>query len=173
MLLWLCVLQLDYQLRFLLVIGDDIAGGLLKTDDSFGFCPNANWNGENLWTFASEFFAFTHHAYTSWKSAPVSSNILSNISEMIRLCHSVNSILNGDSAAAVITLMFIDSHVLRNLLFANSPPLSVRNFPDDPYICIQHIKMALIILSGLFDGMTVVAESLVAWSTRQSNFLLW
>ena len=33
--------------KVLLVVGDDMAGGLsLKTDVSFGFCPNANWNGE-------------------------------------------------------------------------------------------------------------------------------
>ena len=32
------------------------------------------------------FFAFTHHANTSWKYAPVSSNVLSSISEIIRLC---------------------------------------------------------------------------------------
>ena len=29
------------------MVGDDMAGGLLKTGGSFGFCSNANWNGEN------------------------------------------------------------------------------------------------------------------------------
>ena len=107
------------------------------------------------------FFAFTRHANTRWKSAPVSSNVLYSISEMIRLCCSINPLLTVDSAAVVMTLMFIDSHISINLLFANSPPLSVRNFSADPYICIQQLKMALIIVSGSFDGMTVVAEILV------------
>ena len=82
-------------------------------------------------TFHSEFFAFTHHAKTSLKSVRMSSNALSNISEMIRLCCSIYSVLNGDSAAVVMTLMFIDSLISRNLLFENSPPLSVRNFFGD------------------------------------------
>ena len=74
---------------------------------------------------------------------------------------SINPLLTVDSAAVVMTLMFIDSHISINLLFANSPPLSVRNFSADPYIFIQQLKMALIIVSGSFDGIAVVAESLV------------
>ena len=31
------------SIKIVLVVGDDLAGGLkLKTDGSFGFCPNAN-----------------------------------------------------------------------------------------------------------------------------------
>ena len=95
------------------------------------------------------FFLFTHHTNTSWKFAPVSFNVLSNISEMMRLCCSINPLLNGDSVALAMTLMFINSHISRNLLFANSPPLSVRSFSADPYICIQQLKMALSCLGGL------------------------
>ena len=54
------------------------------------------------------FFLFTHHTNTSWKSAPVSFNVLSSISEMTRLCCSINSLLDGDSVALA---MFIDSNV--------------------------------------------------------------
>lgn len=92
----------------------------------FGFYPNSNWNGEILCTFVSEFFAFTLHAKTSWKSTSV-------------LCCSINPLVNGDSAAVVTTPMLIDSHSLRNILFANSPPLSVWNLSAGPHICIQQI----------------------------------
>ena len=147
-----------------------MAGDLsLKTDCSFGFCPKANWDGDNLWTFTSEFFAFTHHAKTSWNFVSVSPNVLPKTSEMIRLCDSINLLLNLDPAAVVATLMFIDSHISKNLLFGNSPLLSVRNFSADPYICIQQKKMALITVSGSFDGMTFVAGSCVAWSMRWNN----
>lgn len=76
-----------------------------------GFWPNANWNGENSCTLASEFFAFTHHERA--KSKPVLEK---------RLCHSTNSLLEGDSAAVEINVMFIDSHMSKNVPFVNSPP---------------------------------------------------
>ena len=62
----------------------------------------------------------------------------------------------------VMTLMFSNPHISRNLLFANSRPFPRRNFSADLHICSQLLKMALIIGSGSFHGMTVVAESLVA-----------
>ena len=74
--------------------------------------------------FPVSFFAFTHHAKTSWKSVWVSSDALSNISEMIRLCCSIYSLLNRNSAAVVMTLMFIDSLVSRNLLLTISTIVS-------------------------------------------------
>lgn len=81
---------------------------------------------------------------------------------MIKLGRSINPLLNGDSIAVVMTLMFIDSHFLRNLEFANFPLLAFRKFSADPYIWIQQLKMASIIVSEFFDGTTVVAESCVA-----------
>ena len=98
-------------------------------------------------------FAFTQHAKSSWKSAPVSSNVSSYMSEMTRLFRSISILLNGNYAAMVTTLIFIDS-LIRELLFASSSPLSVSNFSADPYIFIQQLKMALTIMSRSFNDMT-------------------
>ena len=36
------------SVKILLVVGNDLVGDVsLKTDGSFGFCPNANWSGKN------------------------------------------------------------------------------------------------------------------------------
>ena len=75
------------------------------------------------------------------------------MSEMTRLFRSISLLLNGNYAAMVTTLILIDS-LIRNLLFASSSPLSVSNFSAGPYIFIQQLKMALIIMSRSFNDMT-------------------
>ena len=88
------------------------------------------------------------------------------MSAMIKLCLSTRPLLNGDSAAVTLTMIFIDSAISIKLLLANSPPLSVRNFSGAPYICIHDLKMPLRIVSGSFDLTKLETDNLVAWSIK-------
>ena len=77
-----------------------------------------------------------------------SSNILLIMLAMMRLCQSTILLLNGDSAAATFTAIFIDSAISINFEFANSLLLSAKNFSGALYICIHDLKIALRMTSG-------------------------
>ena len=74
---------------------------------------------------------------------------LSNISVRAKLCHSMRSLLQGDSPAVVFTVIPRDSAISMNLLLANSPPLSVNNFSRAPSTK-THILNMLKLYLGLF-----------------------
>ena len=108
------------------------AGGLsLNIEGSFGFWPNTNWNGENPWPLAKEFFAFNHHDKAITRSSCWSSRIMSSIFAIIMLFLSTNPFC-WVSAAVTLTVMFMASHITKNWLLANSPPLSVKIFSGAP-----------------------------------------
>ena len=79
-----------------------------------------------------EFLALMAQARASSKSHLFSCRILLSIPDRIGLCRSTKPLLQGDSAAVVLTVI---PKLLLNcikLLFANSFPLSVRNFSAEP-----------------------------------------
>ena len=137
---------------------------LVKVDGSLGFCPNTRWNGEKPCTFASEFLAFRHHANVkSMSRCCDSSKTLSIMSAMMKFCLSTNPLLNGDSAAVTLTVMFIHSAISIDFELANSQPLSVKHFSDAPCMCIHDLKIALRMTSGSFDMAKLDTDNLVAW----------
>ena len=99
---------------------------------------------------------FTHHEKAKSKYVLVTFKVLSNISDRIRLCHPTNPLLEGDSAAVEMNLIFIYLHMSKNIPFANSPPLSDINFSAALYVCIHELKMALRITSGSLEEITVM-----------------
>ena len=72
-----------------------------------------------------------------------STDTLSFMSAMIKLCLSTTPLLNGDSDAVTLTVKFINSAISINFELANSPPLSVKNFSCAPYICTYDLQIAL------------------------------
>ena len=52
----------------------------------------------------------------------------------MKLCLSTRPLLNDDSAAVTFTVIFMASHISKYSAFANSPPLSVQNFSEEPNI---------------------------------------
>ena len=84
--------------RILLLLCWMSAGGMsAKVDISLGFCTNASWNGEKPCSFSSEFLSSRQHVNVkSMSRCCDSSNILSIMSDMMRLCRSTSPLLNGD-----------------------------------------------------------------------------
>ena len=100
----------------------------------FGDLSKYRLNGEKLSIFASEFLAFSHHANVkSMLRCCDSSNTLSIMSAMIKLYLSTSTLLNSDSAAVTLTVMFIDSAISINFEFVNSLSLSVKDFSGASY----------------------------------------
>ena len=125
---------------------------VIKYWREFWILTNINWNGENPWMLAKEFFAFKHHGKVISRSSCWSSRILSSIFAIIMLYLSTNQLLNGDSAAVIWTVMFMVLHISTNWLLANSPLLPVKNFSGAPWICIQIFicnQLSLLVLSIL------------------------
>lgn len=104
----------------------------MKVEGSFGFFPRAIWNGEKPYTFASQFLTFIYHDSAKLMSMFDSLRTLSNMSAIIMLCLSTKPVLNGASAAVNLNIIFIDSHISIKLEFANSAPLSDKNFSGVP-----------------------------------------
>ena len=71
-------------------------------------------------------------ARASSKSQLLSCRILSSIPDRIGFCRSTEPLLQGDSAAVVLTVIPKLLHNCINLLFANYPAVSVRNFSAEP-----------------------------------------
>ena len=114
-------------------------------------------------TFASEFLAFRHHANVKPMSKCCdSSKSLSIMSTMMKLCLSTNLLLNSDSAAVTLTVIFIDPAISINFELPDSPPFTVKNFSGAPYICIHDLKIALKMTSCSFDLTKLDTDSLVA-----------
>ena len=115
------------------------AGGLsCKTFGNFGFCPNVNCAGEKPCTFANPFFAWIAHGNTNSSGIAFSAPILSSIDFNVALCLSTRPLLHGLSALVFITRIFIASAICISCSFANSRPLSLRNFSGAPKMVIQH-----------------------------------
>ena len=79
-----------------------------------------------------EFLALTAQARASSKSQLFSCRILSSMSDRIRFWCFTEPLLQGDSAAAVLSVIPKLSHNCVKLLFVNSSPLPVRNFSAKP-----------------------------------------
>ena len=79
-----------------------------------------------------EFLALIAQARARSKSQLFSCRILSIISDRIGLWRSTKPLLQGDSAAVVLTVIPKLLHNCINLLFANYPAVSVRNFSAEP-----------------------------------------
>ena len=117
----------------------------------FGVLFKYRLNREKLSIFASEFLAFSHHANVkSMSRCCDSSNTLSIMSAMIKLCLSTSTLLNSDSAAVTLTVMLIDFAISINFEFVNSLSLSVKDFSGASYICIHDLKIALRMTSVFF-----------------------
>ena len=84
----------------------------------------------------------------------------------MRLCHSANPLLKGDSAAVEMKLIFTDSLMSKNFPLANSLPFFDINFSAALYTFTHELKMALMITFRSLEEITVDDESPVAWSTR-------
>ena len=84
------------------------------------------------------------------------------MSVMTKLCLSTSPILNDDSTAVFLTVIFIYSAISVNFELANLLLLSVKNFPGAPYICIHDLKMPLRMTYGSFDLTKLDSDSLVA-----------
>ena len=109
------------------------AGALaLWIEGSLGFVPIASWYGESPWILVNEFLAFTDQRTANSRSQLFSSKILSSISESMRLCRSTRPLFHGASALVVLIVMRRLSQSCVNLVLANSPPLSVKNFCAEP-----------------------------------------
>ena len=102
------------------------------TEGSLWFWPRARWKGEKPCTFCSEFFAFVRHAKSTSREHFDFSRTLSNISLKIKLCLSIRPFDQGDFALVVLKLMLRLSHISMNFSFANSPPLSDKNWSAKP-----------------------------------------
>ena len=166
-------LAVKFSVRIVLVSCWMSAGGFsVKVDGSLKFCPNTSWNGEKPCTFANEFLAFRHHVNVKFMSKCCdSSNTLSILSAMMKLYLSTSQLLNGDSAAVTLTVMFIDSAISINFELTNSPLLSVKNVSVALYICIHDLKIALRMTSGSFDLRKLDTDNLIAWLIKCSKIL--
>ena len=109
--------------------------------------------------------ACRHHAKAVCKSNLLSAITLWSISANTPLCRSTKPLLQGLSAEVFIMRMFIDSASSIKLAFANSPPLSLRNFSGGPKIDNQPFIMLEIISFGSLDRQRTATENLVRWST--------
>ena len=125
-------------------------------EGSLGFWPRASWKGEKPYTFCSEFFAFVHHAKAASKEHFDSSRTLSNISLKIKLCLSIGPFDQGNSALVILKLMLRLSYISMNFSFANSPPLSDKNWSAKPKTLIQFLRILLMITSGFFEEDTIL-----------------
>ena len=79
-----------------------------------------------------EFFALMHHETAKSGRHWLSPKTLSSISASTKLYCSMRPLLQGDSPVVVFTVIQRDSAISMNLLSANSPPLSVKNFSGTP-----------------------------------------
>ena len=150
------------------------AGGLsVKLDGSLGFSSNTSWNNQKPCTLANKFLAVRHQANIKYMLRCCdSSNTLFIMSAMVKLCLSTSPLLNGDSAAVTLTVMFIDSAISTNFETANSLPLSVKNFSGAPYICIHDLKITFLrMTSGSFDLAKLDTDNIVAWSIKCNKIL--
>ena len=79
-----------------------------------------------------EFFALMHHETVKSGWYWLSPKTLSSISTSTKLYRSMRPLLQEDWPAVVFTAIPRDSAISMNLLSANSPPLSVKNFSGTP-----------------------------------------
>ena len=79
-----------------------------------------------------EFFALMHHETVKSGWYWLSPKTLSSISTSTKLYRSMRPLLQEDWPAVVFTAIPRDSAISMNLLSANSPPLSVKNFSGAP-----------------------------------------
>ena len=66
----------------------------------------------------------------------------------------------------------MSSHISRNYVLTNFPPLSVKNFLGAPKIWIQLPNIALMIKLALWMGQELMLIILVAWLTRWRRIFL-
>ena len=79
-----------------------------------------------------EFFALMHHETVKSGWYWLSPKTLSSISASTKLYRSMRPLLQEDWPAVVFTAIPRDSAISMNLLSANSPSLSVKNFSGAP-----------------------------------------
>ena len=92
-----------------------------------------------------------------------SSNAVSIMSAMMRLCFATSLLLNDDSADVTLSIVFIDSVISINFELTNFLPLSANNISGARYICIHDLKIASRMTSGSTDLAKLDADNLVAW----------
>ena len=95
---------------------------------TFVFLPKTRIFGTNPERPCKEFLALTAHATAVSAEQFVSSIVFRTDSLMTALCLSQTPFDQGLSAAVFIISIFRDSHIDLYSEFANSPPLSARNF---------------------------------------------
>ena len=148
----------------LLVIPLKAGNRSLRVDGRLGFFPKTSCDGENPYTFCKAFFALIAHANATSKSVFPSNIILSNIEPMIALCRSHVPLDHGDSAAVVVTSVFMFSLISTMSELLNSPPLSVKILSGTPNVLIQCIMMLSTTVSFVLSGITTALLYLVARS---------
>ena len=87
-----------------------------------------------------------------------SSNALSIMPAMMKLCLQFIPLLNDDSAAVTLTVIFKDSVISINFKVTNSLLLSVKYFSGASNICIHDLRMTY----GFFDLTKFETDYLVA-----------
>ena len=117
----------------------------------------------------TEFLALMVQARARSKSQLFLCRILSSMFDRIRLWYSTKPLLQGDSAAVVLTVMPKILHYCINFLFMNSPLLCVRNFSAEPSTEIHILNIVLIIVSGFLFETTVDGDNHVQWSITWSS----
>ena len=102
-------------------------------EESLGFVPIASWYCEKACILVNkEFFAYTDQIKARSRSQLLSFRILTSISSNIRLRCSIKLLAQGDSVLVILTLVPRLPQSSINSLFADSPPLSVKDVWADP-----------------------------------------